>query len=336
MPLARIISRSSDACHELAMDLLARGYAVEVVSPDKIPDNFADLELRVDSAAPNSVTANVSSQDAVRLASRDLVDHLNEPMPDFVRRPPTMDELVAAGIATGAERKMAAQVIAPVPVANHRPATRSIASVPPTPEQVAESPERVAEPAKVAGKRERRITIKFRRLQLERFMLKIDLNTFVRSNPWLVRTSAGFAAVVVLGVLLVMGVRGVVPLVQSAAAGSKKSEAKTLALPAMELQGTQPSAPKSGTSASPESGAAVAQNEVAPKTESAKGKPKTQASLTNDLKLDPPTVYHERPATRAASISKRAKSHHHHSDSVIAKDTVTYIDKGFTPKNHLP
>ncbi len=48
MALARIITRSNARSRELALDLLARGYAVEIISPDKIPDNIADLELRVD------------------------------------------------------------------------------------------------------------------------------------------------------------------------------------------------------------------------------------------------------------------------------------------------
>ena len=48
MALARIITRSHTCSRELALDLLARGYAVEIVSPDEIPENLADLELRVE------------------------------------------------------------------------------------------------------------------------------------------------------------------------------------------------------------------------------------------------------------------------------------------------
>jgi hypothetical protein len=48
MTLARIITHSNLCARELAFHLLGRGYAVEIVSPDSIPDNFADLELRVD------------------------------------------------------------------------------------------------------------------------------------------------------------------------------------------------------------------------------------------------------------------------------------------------
>lgn len=48
MALARIITRSHQYAQQLALDLLARGYAVEVVSPDAIPTGPADLELRVE------------------------------------------------------------------------------------------------------------------------------------------------------------------------------------------------------------------------------------------------------------------------------------------------
>ena len=56
MALARIITRSNAWSRELEFDLLARGYAVEIVSPDKIPDNIADLELRVDAGCRYSLT----------------------------------------------------------------------------------------------------------------------------------------------------------------------------------------------------------------------------------------------------------------------------------------
>jgi len=45
--MARIISESHRAAQALAMDLLARGYAVEIVSPDAHPTTPADLEVRV-------------------------------------------------------------------------------------------------------------------------------------------------------------------------------------------------------------------------------------------------------------------------------------------------
>jgi hypothetical protein len=70
------------------MDLLARGYAVEIVSPDSIPDNIADLELRVEAGPGDQLTASVEAHDGARSASLEFVHHLKAPMGDFIRRPP--------------------------------------------------------------------------------------------------------------------------------------------------------------------------------------------------------------------------------------------------------
>lgn len=92
MPLARIITRSHQCSRELALDLLARGYTVEVVSPDKIPDNIADLELRVDAGPDNQLIANVEVHNGDRSTSLDFIHHLKTPLADFVRRSPEPPE----------------------------------------------------------------------------------------------------------------------------------------------------------------------------------------------------------------------------------------------------
>jgi hypothetical protein len=94
MALARIITRSQECSRELALDLLARGYAVEIVSPDKIPDNIADLELRVDTAPGDQLIASVEARDGERSASLDFVHHLKAPMVDFMRRSPELRKAV--------------------------------------------------------------------------------------------------------------------------------------------------------------------------------------------------------------------------------------------------
>jgi hypothetical protein len=89
MALARIITRSQACSKELALDLIARGYAVEVISPDDaVPDNIADLELRVDTAGADRLTASVEVHDGERLASLEFLHHLKAPMADLVRRTP--------------------------------------------------------------------------------------------------------------------------------------------------------------------------------------------------------------------------------------------------------
>jgi hypothetical protein len=93
MALARIITRSQACSQELALDLLARGYAVEIVSPDQIPDNLADLELRVDTPPGDQLIANVKAHHGERLASFEFVHHLKAPMVDFRRRLPGSPEV---------------------------------------------------------------------------------------------------------------------------------------------------------------------------------------------------------------------------------------------------
>jgi hypothetical protein len=94
MALARIVSRSHQCSRELALHLLARGYAVEIVSPNSIPDNIADLELRVDAGSGDQLIASVEAHDGERSASLEFVHHLKAPMVDFIRRPPEPGDAV--------------------------------------------------------------------------------------------------------------------------------------------------------------------------------------------------------------------------------------------------
>src|ERR1700740_1181559 len=55
MPLARIITESVDDSLELTMQLRARGFLVEIVSPDQIPDAPVDLEVRLEECSPEEV-----------------------------------------------------------------------------------------------------------------------------------------------------------------------------------------------------------------------------------------------------------------------------------------
>jgi hypothetical protein len=88
MALARIITRSQTCSRELSLVLRARGYTVEVVSPDKVPDNIADLELRVDAGPENQLLANVETHGGERTASLKFVHHLKAPMIEFTPSDP--------------------------------------------------------------------------------------------------------------------------------------------------------------------------------------------------------------------------------------------------------
>jgi hypothetical protein len=94
MALARIITRSNPCSRQLALDLLGRGYAVEIVSPDSIPDNLADLELRVEEDPGNQLVASVEAHNGERSVSLEFLHYLKAPMPNFIRRPPESNEAV--------------------------------------------------------------------------------------------------------------------------------------------------------------------------------------------------------------------------------------------------
>src|SRR5579864_6513201 len=61
MPLARIITDSVDDSLELTMQLRARGFLVETVSPDQIPSTPADLEVRLEECSPEDVFFNAAA-----------------------------------------------------------------------------------------------------------------------------------------------------------------------------------------------------------------------------------------------------------------------------------
>ncbi|HUB02930.1 MAG TPA: hypothetical protein VL983_09600 [Terriglobales bacterium] len=99
MALARIISNSPLCSRELALNLLERGYAVEIVSPDAIPDNLADLELRVETGPADLLTANVEARGETRSATLQFIHQLKSPSLEM-KRPVVTDELVAIAEAT--------------------------------------------------------------------------------------------------------------------------------------------------------------------------------------------------------------------------------------------
>jgi hypothetical protein len=96
MALARIITRSETCSQELALVLVARGYTVEIVSPDKVPTNIADLELRVDTGSGDQLIANVEAHQGEHTSSLDFVHHLKAPVIDFPRRPPVFRQTAHA------------------------------------------------------------------------------------------------------------------------------------------------------------------------------------------------------------------------------------------------
>src|SRR5437588_5484795 len=83
MALARIITRSDVCSRALALDLLGRGYSVEIVSPDSIPASLADLELRVEAALGDRLTASVIARDGDRSSTLEFVRNLKTSAADL-------------------------------------------------------------------------------------------------------------------------------------------------------------------------------------------------------------------------------------------------------------
>ena len=73
MPVARIITRSADESRELAAELRARGYSVQLVAPERVPDTAADIEITLEECTPEEALEKASSVfDADDFDAKDL------------------------------------------------------------------------------------------------------------------------------------------------------------------------------------------------------------------------------------------------------------------------
>jgi len=294
MALARIITRSHACSQELALDLLARGYAVEIVSPDRIPDNLADLELRVDADPGNQLIASVKAHNGERSASIDFVHHLKAPMADFIRKPPrsaaTADRFnFKAEATTGAEvfveapkpALKAASVGPPLPdrgtdLTERGYAVPSRDAVPPTPAQV---PNRSAKGPSV-----------------------VQVLPMVRPKQHWRRQSAGsvsgaaltLATIIFLALSLWFGMR------QSGKASARASRA----LPAQKIA---PGSAKALTADSPRDSTHSSPAVFDPKSKSARTAPASNPSRSKSGRVNHSSKYSD--------------------GDYIARDTVVYFDK---------
>jgi hypothetical protein len=350
MALARIISRSPQCSRELALDLLTRGYTVEIVSPDAIPDNFADLELRVEADASNDLTANVAVHDGGHSTSLDFVHHLRAPMVDFVRRPQDTSEAAyfpESPVSFNAEQSLFDEIELPrkTPEQVLPPATPPLLLLPDPNEgaRLITPPEPGLPPAKESEEEHVRtgITIIFHRSRSKpKHMLKPRPAN--ASSRWFLRTAVGFAVVVVLAVVLG---RGVSRDVGASSARSAPTQSPRIA-PAEEASAF-PVAESPRTAAAiagtPASGPQEKRTEVSLKAAS----PELQSSpsrfsipslrKTDDLRTPNAAVYRDKPIAQAA----KSKSNRHHNgrrrhyDDMVAADTVTYLDRTTTLRNRM-
>lgn len=340
MALARIISSSIQCSRELALDLLARGYAVEIVSPDAVPDNIADLELRVDSGPGDMLTANVEAHNGSHSASLKFVHHLKAPMGDFIRRRPEPSEPVSfpkAPLTLEAGQSTAHNVAAQVAAVAKPPAEDSarapeparpmppspLAPAPlivmPAPLQIAlKTPEEQLKPA---------VTVTVQESKPE-WKTKPTRTRIQRTGGWFGRAAVTFAGVVLVAVVLGFGMhRGSVPsasnftVSDSKALGSGATGGETAGL-AGPLATAEPAF--SG-SAAPEHltvpavvPAARAVRAVVPGVRKGEGKPAQ------------PEKKSAGPKAEATASKRHHQTSRSHTDDLIAPNTIVYYDRAGT------
>lgn len=325
MALARIITRSQTCSRELALDLLARGYAVEIVTPDKVPDNIADLELRVDAGPGDQLTASVEAHDGERSASLEFVHHLRAPMGAFKRRPPEPREApqfsdepvsfnaepVTADIELPAETpQLEFRAVSPVIEIPLDPGLNSKEEARPAVPQIPSSPSPVELPGHFAvdDVPVSRPTV----VQPLTVPSTPSAQSRDRSAEWRWRAGLTFASLVLLAAVLGFGIHTGKPAAQS-------SEALPVEKTAAPSTGVNlPSAIIADKDLAKDLGQASVVATPSPAV-SAEANPSQAPKEAQVAKVGAPT------ASRRTAATRR------HGDELIAPDTVTYLDKRFEP-----
>ncbi len=326
MALARIITRSQACSRELALDLLARGYAVEIVSPDSIPDNIADLELRVEAGPGDRLIASVAAHGGERSASLEFVHHLKAPMVDFIRRTPEHGEAVLfpkAPVGFNAKQSIE-DVESPAEAPQLAPkAVSPAAGIPLGPEPVPgfdieEDARPILPPSPVDppgyfavdDSAVARLTIAHPKIaQPAIARSRQSPSRRDRSAGWFWRAALIFASVVLLAVVLGFGMRrtGKAAAQSSAALSVEKVAAASTEV---NLSSAVESAGDSGQVPAP----------ATPPAAKSEGNP-SPAPKESPVAKD-----------GAATANHRARISRKHGDDLIARDTVTYLDKSFEPR----
>jgi hypothetical protein len=330
MALARIITRSQACSRELALDLLARGYAVEIVSPDAVPDNIADLELRVDSGPGDRLTATVAAHDGERSASLEFVHHLKAPMGDFIRRPPEPPDVVRF-VEQPVRRNAEPPVKSPaLPAQIPQPAQKIIspsatASLPRKPDLKDAAPLTVppdpvpTPPVEIPGYfavEDSNVVPPVQPTTTRPTVSRLVQSWRRRdgSAAWSWRAALTFAGVVLLAAVLGFGMR------RNGKAGVQDSEAAPVekvaaASPETNFPGAADSETEAGKDprqVPPLASSPSAVNSEGNSGHATKGAPVAKAA--------------------AATASSRVRSWRRHGDDLIARNTVTYLDKRFEPR----
>jgi len=338
MALARIITRSHACSRELALDLLARGYAVEIVSPDSIPDNIADLELRVDTAPGDQLIASVEAHDGERSASLEFLHQLKAPMVDFIRRPPEPPELGQAvhfpeqPVSFNAEPSvedvelpaeappLAAKIVsspAKIPLDPEldprfdiEEGARLISPLDPLPSLPVEPPSHFAVEASTIA---RPLAEPVPHPAMVRPVRESQQRG--RSAGWFSRAALTFASVVLLALVVGFGMRqaGKASAPSSGAVPAEKVAAASTAKASTDVDMLSAADPGKDAGKVPGKISAVAVSPPAMKSEGNSDRVPKESPVAKTAAAGT--------STASTGISRR------HGDDLIARDTVTYLDK---------
>jgi hypothetical protein len=312
MALARIITRSNACWRELELYLLGRGYAVEIVSPDKIPDNIADLELRVDAGPGDQLIASVvirrspEPREATHFPEEPVSFHAGPGIED-VELPTAVPQLASGTLSVAAETLHEPEFDAEAD-ARRISSLDTFLSLPVEPpiqtaeenstiEQAAMRPTMVG-PTVVPPTREPQ--------------------PFHRPAGWFWRAGLTLASVLLLALVLGFGMRcsGKAPAQNSGAVSAEKIGAASPDVNLLSAADPQKNTGKTpgqvATPAPPPAIRSQGNSALAPE-ELAVAKTDTAAAA----------------ATPAASTRARVSGRvsRRHGDDLIAPDTVTYLDK---------
>jgi hypothetical protein len=338
MALARIITRSHPCSRELALDLLARGYAVEIVSPESIPDNIADLELRLESGPGDQLIASVEAHDGERSASLEFLHYLKAPMVDFIRRPPEPGEAVhfpEQPVSFNAEPsieevelpaeapQLAPKAVTPAaetlrdPELDPEEGARLISPLDPLPSLSVETPSHFAVEASTIARPIARPTAQ-PIVQPTRVRPVRESQQRGRSAGWRWRAALTFASVVLLALVVGFGMRrtGKAPAQSSGAAPAEKVAAAPAARASTDVDLLRAPDPEKDPGKDP---GQVAASAVSPSPIRSEGN-------SDHAPKEPPVA-----KAGAATARVRASVSSRHGDGLIARDTVTYLDERYKP-----
>ena len=322
MALARIITRSDAYSRELTLDLLARGYAVEIVSPDKIPDNIADLELRVDAGPGDQLIASVvirrspEPREATRIPEEPVSFHA-EPGIEDVELPGALPQLAPQTFSVAAETlhepefdaEEGARRISPLDTFPSWPVEPPIPSAEEnsTIEQVAMRPT-IVRPTMVGP-----TTVPPTR----------EPQPFHRPPGWFWRAGLTFASVMLLALVLAFGMRrsGKAPAQNSGAVSAEK-----IAAASTDVNLLSAADPEKDTEKDPGKDPGQVASTAAPP-------PAIKSQGNSDLAPEESPVAKTDTAAAAATLAASPRARvsgrvsRRHGDDLIAPDTVTYLDK---------